>query len=249
MKTFSIITTTLNREKYLQQCLDSVKQQTNKDFEHIIIDGYSTDSTPQIIEQYIKDNPELDITYKQLEPKGVYNAFNYGIKLAKGKFINFLNSDDYYYDETTLQTVSNITKANPNTQWIQSKYRTSLENNKLNKRETLDISQNTLETLHQSVKGIRYVPISHQAQFITKATYDQVGLFDEKFKIVSDYDMMFRIAKAGIQPILIEHPLAVIRNHKESLSNAGRRSIIDLLLEGWRHDRKLRQQEKDNQRN
>lgn len=99
---FSIITVTLNSEKFLRRCLNSVKHQTYKDFEHIIIDGGSTDSTIKIL-----NNDKSNFTKMIFEKdNSIWEAMNKGIKISSGEIICFLNSDDHFYPES-LNIVNN----------------------------------------------------------------------------------------------------------------------------------------------
>ena len=86
----SIITVVRNNEKYLEETIKSVLDQTYKNFEFIVIDGNSTDKTLDIIKKY--DN-EINYWISE-DDKGIYDAFNKGLDLAKGKYIVFVNSDD-----------------------------------------------------------------------------------------------------------------------------------------------------------
>lgn len=95
----SIITINLNNRDGLQKTIDSVISQTFKDFEWIVIDGGSTDGSKELIEQYADH-----FAYWVSEPdKGVYNAMNKGIKVAKGEYLQCLNSGDWLYNETALE--------------------------------------------------------------------------------------------------------------------------------------------------
>tara|TARA_B110000902_G_C14293413_1_gene582107 strand:- start:6478 stop:7263 length:786 start_codon:yes stop_codon:yes gene_type:complete len=88
----SIVTVVFNGEKYLEQTIQSVLNQTYRNVEYIIIDGGSTDGTLDIIKKY-----QNDIALWISEPdKGVYDGMNKGIKLAKGELIGMINSDDWY---------------------------------------------------------------------------------------------------------------------------------------------------------
>jgi len=91
----SIITVTKNSEKFLEDCILSVHNQFYKNYEHIIIDGNSTDNTVNIIKKH-----EEKIAYWISESdEGLYDAMNKGIKKSTGDIIGILNSDDIYYDQ------------------------------------------------------------------------------------------------------------------------------------------------------
>ena len=92
----SIITVTKNSEKFLQETIDSLSKQTHQNFEHIIVDGASTDKTLDII----KKNSH-NITKWISEPdQGLYYAMNKGLRLCSGDIVGILNSDDIYYPDT-----------------------------------------------------------------------------------------------------------------------------------------------------
>ena len=86
----SIITVTLNSQKYLEETLKSIFNQKYKNYELIIIDGKSNDKTLKIIK---KNNNKIDYWISQKD-KGIYDAFNKGLALARGQYIGFVNSDD-----------------------------------------------------------------------------------------------------------------------------------------------------------
>ena len=103
----SIITVCRNSEKTIAHTLNSVKSQTYKNIEHIIIDGNSTDRTINIIKNYIKKKPFLKIKFVSERDYGIYDAINKGIKLSTGKYISILNSDDIFHSSKTLEKVMN----------------------------------------------------------------------------------------------------------------------------------------------
>ena len=91
----SIITVTKNSEKFLLENIKSVKFQNYKNYEHIIVDGNSTDRTIKII----KSNKKIKFI-KNKNDKGLYHAMNVGIKNSSGDIIGILNSDDIYFRNT-----------------------------------------------------------------------------------------------------------------------------------------------------
>lgn len=95
---FSIVTVCYNAGDLLRGTIDSVAAQTYSNFEYIIIDGGSTDATAQLVKQY----SALIKTFVSEPDKGIYDAMNKGIRLARGEFIWFLNAGDELYESDTL---------------------------------------------------------------------------------------------------------------------------------------------------
>ena len=92
MPKVSIIVPVYNTEKYIRNCLDSIRNQTFTDWECILIDDGSTDKSGEICDEYVKKDWRFDIIHKQ--NKGVSSARNHGINLAKGEWIMFIDADD-----------------------------------------------------------------------------------------------------------------------------------------------------------
>ena len=88
----SIITVVYNGEKYIEQTIKSVLNQSFKNFEYIIIDGKSDDSTLNIINKY---KNKIDIILSQKD-KNLWDAVNKGIRLSKGEIIGWISADDTY---------------------------------------------------------------------------------------------------------------------------------------------------------
>ena len=100
-KIISIITVVKNREDVIEKCIKSVLNQNYKNIEYIIIDGNSSDGTISIINKY-KDKISTVLSEND---NGIWDAMNKGLKIAKGEIIGFLNSDDFYY-ENSFHTVN-----------------------------------------------------------------------------------------------------------------------------------------------
>ena len=103
----SIITAVFNGEKYLEQTIKSIINQTYKNFEYIIIDGGSTDGTLEIIKKY-EDKISYWISEKD---KGISDAFNKGVTAAKGDYINFQGDGDGFLSSETLEEIFKDIKA------------------------------------------------------------------------------------------------------------------------------------------
>ena len=107
MPKFSIIIPVYNTSKYLDKCLESVFKQTNKDFEVICINDGSTDDSLEVLNKY-----KEDVKIINQENLGLSEARNNGVKNATGKYLLFIDSDDYI-DKLLLQKLDSVTKNNP----------------------------------------------------------------------------------------------------------------------------------------
>ena len=170
----SIITVTKNSENFLEECILSLEKQSYKNYEHIIIDGCSTDNTINIIKKY-----KTKIAYWVSEKdEGLYDAMNKGIKRCSGDIIGILNSDDVYYPEA-LKIVNEYFNSNKELDFLFG----SVEKYKL---------------LHgynpKKIKWSFGFYTSHSVGFfIKKKSQLKVGLYNLKYKYSSDYDLFYRM--------------------------------------------------------
>lgn len=171
----SIITINLNNKDGLQKTIESVISQTYKDFEWIVIDGGSKDGSKELIEKYSNH-----ISYWVSEPdKGIYNAMNKGIRVARGEYVEFLNSGDIFCDNKTLDSFFPARKE------ADILY-TNAFSRKGDKLERINY-QNDYLTCYRLTKRT----INHQSAFIKRTLFDEYGLYDESLKIVSDWKFFF----------------------------------------------------------
>lgn len=194
MPKYSIITCTYNSEKYIKKCINSVKEQTFKNFEHIFIDGESQDNTVKIIERYQRDNPQKIHIFTQ-KPWWISKAMNEWILKAKWEYIIHLHSDDSFYDKKVLQKVDAFLKKNYNLDRIYGKanvieedWETSIwifPNRKILQWDSESWIGRKLLTY------FNYIP--HQAVFIKKDVFTNHGDFDETISSAMDPDMRLRI--------------------------------------------------------
>lgn len=171
MKKFSIITINYNNCAGLRKTIESVVNQTCKDFEYIIIDGGSTDGSVEVIQEYADR-----IDYWVSEPdKGIYNAMNKGILKANGEYLNFMNSGDCFYGKDTLCGISS--KLGADIIWGRVCFIGTKDNNY--EELSLSIPRVSMYALYTNT-------LPHQGTFIRTSLF-QNHLYDESLKIVSDW--------------------------------------------------------------
>ena len=197
---FTIITVAYNSEATIERTIKSVLSQTFKNYEYIIIDGKSTDKTNDIINTY-KDQFEGGITHISEPDKGIYDAMNKGIALAKGDVIGLLNSDDFYY-ENTLSMVSDAYKETDGKTVITGEL---IFKSKDGEQRLKTSKERFLKKTKHYKNGVR-----HPATFVPKVIYDDLGLFNLDYKIASDAELMYRIYKANYEFKFVNKSLLVM---------------------------------------
>lgn len=187
---FSIITCTYNSEKFVSDNIQSVKEQTFKNYEHIFVDGNSTDNTVKLLRKYKKDNPKINIRILSKEPRGISNAMNRGIEAASGLYICILHSDDSFYDSGVLSDVENYLKLHPQLDWVYGKIRVVEEDGvkKVGYFPNRWFFQKGYKYLQ---KFINFIP--HQAVFMKKNVFIKYGYFKENLKSAMDQELWLRI--------------------------------------------------------
>ena len=204
---FSVIVVTLNAENTIKRCLDSLQFQSFKDFEIINIDGGSNDATLEFFSAY----PHLKIRSISENDKGLYFAMNKGLRLANGKIIAILNSDDYYLPNT-LQIVFRNFQNNPKIDVLAGS--TSLSGKVLQNPNLMDL---------------RKEMIPHPSLFVKKDCYEKFGFFNTKFRVAADYEFVLRITKEGVTIQKINDLLAIMTPGGFSSRNVFR-SILETTI-------------------
>lgn len=106
---FTIITVCMNAAEYIEQTIQSLLCQTYQNYEYIIKDGNSTDDTRAIIDSLVSECENIHIISSK--DKGLYDAMNQGVDMAKGEYIYFLNAGDCFADENVLMRISESIEA------------------------------------------------------------------------------------------------------------------------------------------
>ncbi|WP_394747992.1 glycosyltransferase family 2 protein [Spongiimicrobium salis] len=185
----SIITITYNSEATLTDTFESLLQQTYKNFECIIVDGKSSDSTLSIVKSYSEKLTERGISYQFIseKDKGIADAWNKGLKLAKGSIIGMLNSDDWYDDNAIANAVACLDD-------------TALElSYGICKR--VDENKELIEVMDVVFNPNRIYlnfGFSYTTCFMTRKVIDEIGGFNLDYKIAIDTDFLLRAFKKKV---------------------------------------------------
>lgn len=209
----SIITPNFNNAAYIEETLQSVISQKSDLVEYIVVDGGSTDESLNIIDRYA-DAIDLIIS----EPdEGQADAINKGISRASGKWISFLNSDDYYFENTISDVLSTI-RTNDQAHWIVGE--THIKNNE---GHTFKVRLPLFSPNPKPIDWVTYNATSPQpSTFIKKELFDKVGLFDASFHYAFDSEFWLRLHLAGYLPLSVDSPYTVFRIHEESKTQISR---------------------------
>lgn len=186
MVLISVITINKNNAIGLAKTIKSVISQDFKDFEFIVIDGNSDDGSNVIL----KDNSDKITYWSSENDSGIYNAMNKGIEKSQGKYLLFLNSGDYLVNNETLSLAS---KELDNTDIVYGDMVID-RNNQL--EYVLSASPLLFEEM---IRGTLWHPVS----FIKKELFSKYGMYNEIYKIVSDYD--FFLKTIYIHKVSIKH--------------------------------------------
>ena len=180
----SVITITYNAAETLPLTMESVAEQTFKDFEHIVVDGASTDDSISIARRMGTDGLRI-ISEKD---EGLYDAMNKGLKMARGRYVLFLNSGDKFHAAETLQAYATaIESKDPDIIYGDTDI-VDIEGNRLGPRH---LSAPEILTFDSFSKGML---VCHQAFMVKK---DIAPLYDTDYRYSADYDWCIRCIQAS----------------------------------------------------
>ena len=175
---FSIITVCFNSVNTIERTIKSVFDQNDVSIEYIIIDGGSTDGTVELIREY-EDKLAYWVSEKD---EGIYNAMNKGLEIASGKYIAFLNSDDAYNPNVLNSVKLCFEESNAD-----------LVHGDLIKERFIDgqIYERVQKPEFEMI--LSTMGVNHPATFARASVFKQEGVFDETYKLSSDYDWILRV--------------------------------------------------------
>lgn len=194
---FSIILATFNAENTLRVCLDSLRAQTFRDFEVIVSDGLSIDSTLSIL----NDFRDLDLKISSEKDEGIYDAWNKALKRISGKWVYFIGADDFLWTPSVLaETHASLAQCS----------------------EKLKLWYAPVNYIYPATGMVRKVGtkwddirapffkkncIPHQGVFHHQSLFRDFGTFDTSFRIAGDYDFLLRALVADVVIEFCESPI------------------------------------------
>jgi glycosyltransferase involved in cell wall biosynthesis len=214
----SLITIAFNSQDTILSTIKSIKKQKNISFEYFIVDGSSTDNTIAIVKENYNKTQIIS------EPdNGIYDAINKGIKNSTGEIIGFLNSDDTFYDENSLQHI--IDAFDDKTDCVFGDLIYTDKNEKVKR-----VWKGSEFKKGAFKKG--WMP-AHPTFYCRRSVYDKLGLYDDSFKIAGDFELMLRfLEKHNIRSKYI--PKTLVNMKVGGASNNGLKSKLDILKEEFR---------------
>lgn len=201
----SVITVCFNAATTISATLDSVRIQTWRPLESVVVDGGSKDGTQSIVARY------SDVTATVIsEPDGgIYDAMNKGIDLAGGDIIHFLNADDRFVDSAVIEAAARVFMAEPGVDLVFGDAIYQTANGSFLRRFNRVNSRNLI-----------YGDLCHQAVFARRHLFERFGRFNLDYRINADYDWLLRVFRGGA--VVRYLPRAIVNY------NAGGQSSRDL---------------------
>lgn len=218
MPKISVIIPTYNRADLLPRAINSVLNQTFKDFELIIVDDGSTDNTKEIVSEYLKKDNRIKYIYQE-NSGGPAKPKNVGIKNSKGKYIAILDSDDEWFPKKLKIQLDC--------------YEKNLNNNigligcggiKISKNEKKYIQPNYFLPIKSKELLERCIPFSSSSILIKRSVFNTIGLFDENFKSADDRDLYIRINQL-YNFIFVQKPLFYYFIHDNNISSKDNKDL------------------------
>ncbi len=206
LPSISIITPCLNRAEYIRDAIESVFAQNYFSFEHIIIDGGSSDGTLDILQRY----PHLRVVSEA--DTGMYAAINKGIHMARGDVVGFLNSDDLYepnlFDCVEKKFMEVKTLAVVGDALVFSIHPNGVS------EITGRFSPKNANLLELATMGDPFF----NAWFFQRSVFEKLGYLNTAYRIVADRDFMLKFALSGLDYGILEAPVYQYRQHPKSMT-------------------------------
>ena len=212
LPSFTIVTPCLNGAATLEQALESVRSQDyGGDVEHVVVDGGSTDGTQDILEA-------AGVRYISEPDRGLSDAVNKGIRLARNDVIGWLNADDVYLPGA-LARAGREFALDPEALWVTGPCLiVGADGEEI--RSAVTRYKNLFLRRYSYRLHLVQNFVSCPSTFVRRSAFDRIGVLDERFKYSMDYDLWLRLGRLR-PPVVVDEPLASFRMAEGSLSMTG----------------------------
>lgn len=207
MKLFvSVVTVCYNAAGTIASTLDSVRAQTWRPLESVVVDGGSSDGTQAIVAHY----SDVTGTVVSERDKGIYDAMNKGIELARGEIIHFLNADDSFVDEGVVEAAARVFMAEPDVDLVYGDaiYRSA------------DAAM-LRRFARVNARNLLYGDLCHQAVFARRRVFERFGRFNLDYRINADYDWLLRVFRGGARVRYLPRAIVNYDAGGQSAANLG----------------------------
>ncbi len=178
----SVITVVFNGAKTLEQSIVSVLEQSYDNFEYLVIDGGSTDATLDILRRF---DDHIDYWLSETD-HGIYDAMNKGIALARGEYIGFLNSDDFFSDSSVLELIATRLMASK----VDAVFAYLDIIDPVNPKHVL--RKYRISSFNTFMLRIGVMP-PHPTFYCRRTCYEKAGLYRTDYRIAADFEMLVRL--------------------------------------------------------
>ena len=201
----SIVTVVFNGEKYLEETIRSVINQSYDNVEYIIIDGGSNDGTVDIIGKY---EDKIDYWVSEADG-GIYDAMNKGIATCSGEIIGIVNADDVIYNRTLSHVVSMMRKY-PNVRYVYG---------------TVDLAtgegdvyghMRPLTEKELNKRLYSEMPFPHPSLYVKSNVYKEIGLYNSAYRLSADYDFVLTLIEKKIRKVELLQSVGFFRDGGQS---------------------------------
>jgi glycosyltransferase involved in cell wall biosynthesis len=201
MPAVSVIIAVKNAEKYLRECLDSVSGQTFDSYEILVIDGRSTDGTEAIARSYNR------VTFFQQDGVGFADAWNCGLRKARGEFMTFIDSDDIWTPHKLERQVA-LLRNDPRLEGVIGKVRFVPEPGK-----------NPPRGFHERVFARDHTAYMPGVLMARRRLFDYLGDWGEGWVVANDIDWFLKLKDSGLPIGIVEEVLLQKRIHNTNFSS------------------------------
>mgnify|MGYP000030868554 CR=1 FL=1 len=192
---FSIITVCRNAQELIGDTVQSLADQTIRDFEYLVIDALSTDDTLGEVRRHAAALPLKIVS----EPdQGIYDAMNKGVRLGTGQWIYFLNAGDRFADTHVLERVASGVREAPDAELA---YGDAIY--------CYGDTQRLVSFEWLTPRNLPFEHLCHQAVFGRRSLFDRIGGFDIQYRLNADFDWLLRAFRSGARHAYLGFPIVL----------------------------------------